>query len=54
MIFRAEGRLGEAVRELEVVVELDSRVEHPDLESDTAMLNQVKAEMARTDRGRRE
>jgi len=44
MIFRAEGRLAEAVRELEVVVDLDFKVQHPDLESDTAMLDQMKAE----------
>ncbi len=45
MIHRAEGRLGEAVAELDVVVELDRQVGHPDLDSDTAALNQVRAEL---------
>ena len=30
--------------ELEQVVELDRQVDHPDLESDTAMLEQVRRE----------
>ena len=44
MIHRGSGRLDDAVRELEVVVELDRQVEHPDLESDTAMLEQCRRE----------
>jgi len=45
MIFRAEGRLTDAVHELEVVVDLDSKVQNPDFESDTAMLEEVRAEL---------
>jgi tetratricopeptide (TPR) repeat protein len=46
MVYRAAGRLGKAVAELELVVALDEAVQHPDLEADTAMLNQVRAELA--------
>ena len=35
----------EAVAELELVVALDAAVQHPDLEADTAMLEQVRAEL---------
>ena len=45
MIYRALGRLSDAVSELEIVVELDRQVQHPDLESDTATLNQIRAEL---------
>ena len=46
MIHRAEDRLHEAIEELVTVVELDRQVQHPDLESDTATLNQLRAELA--------
>jgi hypothetical protein len=45
MALRAGGDLAGAVAELEVVVALDAQVGHPDLESDTAMLHQVRAEL---------
>ncbi len=45
-IYRAEGRLAEAVAQLKRVVELDRLVQHPDLESDMALLAQVQAELA--------
>jgi tetratricopeptide (TPR) repeat protein len=45
MVFRGLGRLGEAVAGLEVVVALDRAVGHPDLASDTAMLDQVRADL---------
>ena len=45
MVYRAEGRLYDAVQELRKVVELDRLVQHPDLESDTAMLHQLEAEL---------
>ena len=45
MIHRRAGRLADAVTELEVTVELDRQVQHPDLASDTAMLEQVRAEL---------
>ena len=47
MIYRAQGRLQEAVTELRRVVDLDRQVQHPDLESDLAMLAEVEAELAR-------
>src|SRR5262249_48423545 len=43
---RAGGRLPEAVAELEIVVALDRAVHHPDLDADTAVLQQVRAELA--------
>src|SRR5262249_32925496 len=46
MRLRAAGRLREAVAELEIVVVLDRAVQHPDLDADTAMLHQVRAEAA--------
>ncbi|MDG4768260.1 tetratricopeptide repeat protein [Solwaraspora sp. WMMD406] len=46
MVHRAEGNLDEAIGELELVVELDRQVDHPDLASDTAMLEQVRQERA--------
>jgi hypothetical protein len=46
MIHRSAGRLTEAVAELDLVVELDRQVQHPNLESDTATLDQVRAELA--------
>ena len=45
LIYRAEGRLAEAVVELRRVVELDRLVQHPDLESDMALLAEVEAEL---------
>ncbi len=45
MRLRDLGDLDEAVAQLEIVVDLDRQVGHPDLESDTAMLHQVKAEL---------
>ena len=45
MVHRGAGRLVEAVAELELVVALDAAVQHPDLEADTAMLEQVRAEL---------
>ena len=53
MIYRAQGDLGRAVAELEQVVELDRQVSHPDLQSDTEMLQRVRQELADADRGRR-
>ena len=47
MIYRDQGRLAEAVAELERVVELDAAVQHPDLAADTALLEQVRAELGR-------
>ena len=44
MVLRAQGHLDDAVTELQLVVELDAAVQHPDLEADTAMLHQVQAE----------
>jgi tetratricopeptide (TPR) repeat protein len=49
MIYRGHGELALAVTELEQVVELDRQVDHPDLASDTAMLERVRQEHARTD-----
>jgi len=46
MRLREAGRLGQAVAELEIVVELDRAVQHPDLDTDTEMLQQVRAELA--------
>jgi hypothetical protein len=51
MIYRGRGELDRAVAELEQVVELDRQVGHPDLASDTAMLEQVRQEQAQADRG---
>jgi tetratricopeptide (TPR) repeat protein len=42
MIHRADGNWDEAVRGLELVVDLDRQVGHPDLEPDPAMLEQVR------------
>ena len=44
MIYRAQGHLGEAVDELRKVVELDKLTQHPDLEADQAMLQQLEQE----------
>jgi tetratricopeptide (TPR) repeat protein len=52
MIYHAQGDLGRAVAELEQVVELDSQVGHPRLQSDTEMLNRVRQELASLDRDR--
>jgi hypothetical protein len=51
MIYRGRGELDRAVAELQQVVELDRQVGHPDLASDTAMLDQVRQERARTHPG---
>ncbi len=45
-IHRAHGDLDKAISELERVVDLDRQVEHPDLASDTAFLEQVRQERA--------
>ena len=42
MIHRANGDPDDAIAELEIVVHLDKAVGHPDLEADTAVLNQLK------------
>ena len=44
MIYRSQGQLAEAVAALHRVVELAQQVQHPDLESDRAMLHQVEQE----------
>jgi tetratricopeptide (TPR) repeat protein len=49
MIHRDQGELGRAVAELEQVVELDRQVSHPDLQSDTEMLQQVRQELLNAD-----
>jgi tetratricopeptide (TPR) repeat protein len=51
MMHRQRGQLDRAVTELELVVELDRQVGHPDLQSDTAMLERVRQERARPDPG---
>ena len=51
MIHRARGELDRAVAELEQVVELDRQVGHPDLQSDTEMLDRVRQELASSDPG---
>ncbi|MFF5234332.1 hypothetical protein [Dactylosporangium sp. NPDC000521] len=48
MIHRADGRLDRAIEQLEVVVELDRQIGHPDFAAGTAMLEQVRRERART------
>ena len=45
MVHRGLGQFADAVRELEIVVELDRQVEHPDLERDTRMLEQCRGEL---------
>ena len=47
MIHRAEGNLDAAISELELVVDLDRQVGHPDLASDMAILEQVRRERAK-------
>jgi hypothetical protein len=46
MLHRDSGRLVDAVAELQLVVALDAAVQRPSLESDTVMLEQVRAELA--------
>lgn len=46
-IHRLQGRLGEAIKEMEIVVELDRQIEHPDLLSDSEFLAQLRVEEAR-------
>ncbi len=43
--YEAEGQLAEAVAQLERVVVIDEEVSHPDLESDRAVLAQVRAKL---------
>jgi tetratricopeptide (TPR) repeat protein len=45
MVHRDAGRLSEAIAELDLVVALDEAVQHPDLDADRAMLDQVRAEL---------
>jgi tetratricopeptide (TPR) repeat protein len=45
MVHRKSGRLVEAIAELELVVALDEAIQHPDLDADAAMLQQVRAEL---------
>ncbi|NUM45219.1 MAG: hypothetical protein HUU38_10990, partial [Anaerolineales bacterium] len=45
LVFHAQGRLSEAIEQMQQVVELDELVQHPDLESDTATLRQLEAEL---------
>ena len=52
MIYRTRGELGRAVAELELVVELDRQVSHPDLQSDIEMLDRVRWELGSSDPGR--
>lgn len=52
LIYRAQGEFGRAVAELEHVVELDRQVGHPDLQSNTEMLDRVRQELAGPDPGR--
>jgi hypothetical protein len=47
MIYRAQGQLAKAVEALRQVVALDERMQHPDLESDRAVLRQVEQEWQR-------
>ncbi|MCA9947709.1 MAG: hypothetical protein KC449_29715, partial [Anaerolineales bacterium] len=46
MLYRDRGELAVAVAHLERVVALDRQVQHPDLESDMALLEKVRAELA--------
>ncbi|MEU7756549.1 tetratricopeptide repeat protein, partial [Micromonospora sp. NPDC049171] len=46
MIHRAGGDLDQAIRELEHVVDLDREVDDPDLEADTALLEQLRQQRA--------
>ncbi|MFE9915893.1 tetratricopeptide repeat protein, partial [Micromonospora sp. NPDC005553] len=46
MVHRAGGDLDQAIRELERVVDLDRQVDHPDLEADTAVLEQLRRQRA--------
>ena len=50
MVYRGQGQLDRAVAELEQVVELDRQIGHPDLESDTATLEQVRQDYVRSGR----
>jgi tetratricopeptide (TPR) repeat protein len=51
MVYRARGELERAVAELERVVELDRLVEHPDLQSDTKILERIRQELRGPDPG---
>lgn len=48
MIHRADGDLDRAILQLEHVVELDRQVEHPDLDDDIAVLEQLRRLRAET------
>jgi len=48
MIHRADGDLDQAIHELEHVVDLDRQVQHPDLDDDTAVLEQLRRQRAET------
>jgi hypothetical protein len=48
MIHQQRGDLDQAIAELEQVVELDRQVGHPDLASDTAMLEHLRQEARST------
>lgn len=46
IVYRTQGQLAKAVVELRRVVELDRLMQHPDLQSDMALLAEVEAELA--------
>ncbi|SCF47216.1 tetratricopeptide repeat protein, partial [Micromonospora carbonacea] len=46
MVHQADGNLDQAIQELEHVLELDRQVDHPDLEDDTALLEQLRQQRA--------
>ena len=46
VIYRVQGELERAITQLREVVALDRQVQHPDLESDLALLKEVEAEWA--------
>ncbi|MFG3639646.1 tetratricopeptide repeat protein, partial [Micromonospora sp. NPDC047762] len=52
MVHRADGDLDQAIRELEHVVDLDRQVDHPDLEADSALLEQFRRQRALADPSR--
>ncbi|NBE82219.1 hypothetical protein [Micromonospora rubida] len=46
MVHRAGGDLDQAIQELEHVVDLDRQVDHPGLDADTAVLEQLRRQRA--------
>ena len=50
MIYRAQGDLAGAIAQLRQTVALDRLVQHPDLEADSALLAQLEAELARSEK----